>query len=414
MRILVDPIKISYQNIVSSKFRSFLTMLGIIIGISSVIIVMSIGRSAQLLILNQVKGIGSNLVGILPGASDEKGPPAIVYGIVTTTLKESDMKAIKNKNNAPDVEEACGYVTGTASAKSKKESAQISYQGVSSSLIKVEKTEVEEGRFFLPEEDNNLARVAVLGQTKAKDLFPNENPVGQKIIIKDLSFVVVGIMKKRGTGGFSNSDEIIYIPLLTAQKMLLGIDYLTFIRAKIKEGANIDQSIIDIRKTLRERHSIKDEASDDFSVRSTAQALSLLENVTNVLKYFLTSIAAISLLVGGIGIMNIMLISVKQRIWEIGLRKAVGARKKDVVLQFLIESIFLTLLGGILGILTGVFVSYLAAIVIQRLGYDWQFIISYQSIFLASTISILIGVVFGIYPSLKAGKVSPMEALRYE
>ena len=413
-RILLDPIKISYQNLISAKFRSFLTMLGIIIGVSSVIIVMSIGRSAQLLILNQVKGIGSNLIGVLPGASDEKGPPAIVFGVVTTTLTYEDMLALKAKNNTPDILDATAYVSGTATAKSKDLVSQVSYQGVTASLLNVEKTEISQGRFFLRQEDTNLSRVLVLGETRAKDLFPNQDPIGQQVTIKDLNFTVIGVLKKRGSSGLSNSDELVYMPLFTAQKMLLGINYLTFIRAKVRDNANINQSIIDIQKTLRERHKIDETASDDFSVRSTAQALSMLETVTNVLKYFLTSIAAISLVVGGIGIMNIMLISVKQRIWEIGLRKAVGAKRGDIILQFLIESIFITITGGTIGIIFGTFFSYLASVVIVRLGYDWQFVISYQSIFLAAFIAVLIGLIFGVYPAKKAGKVSPMEALRYE
>ncbi len=413
-RILFDPIKISYHNIATSKFRSFLTMLGIIIGVSSVIVVMSIGGSAQLLILDQVKGIGSNLVGVLPGASDEKGPPAMALGIVTTTLKYEDMLALKEKRNVPDIEEATAYVTGTAITKNKDKISQTNYQGVTANILDVEKIEVENGRFLLPQEDTNLSRVAVLGYTKAQDLFPNSNPVGKQVIIKDLNFTVVGTLKKRGSSGISNSDELIYLPLFTAQKMLLGIDYLNFIRAKIKDENSLNQAIDDIKKTLRERHKIKNPSDDDFSVRSTAQALSMLQTITNVLKYFLTSIASISLLVGGIGIMNIMLISVKQRIWEIGLRKAVGAKKIDVILQFLIESIFITLLGGILGIIFGIAISYLISIIIVKLGYNWQFTLSFQSMLLATGIAVLIGTVFGMYPAKKAGKVSPMEALRYE
>ena len=414
MRFLIDPIRVSYHNLNSAKFRSFLTMLGIIIGVASVIIVTSIGSSAQGLILDQIKGMGSNLIGILPGASEEKGPPATAFGITITTLKYKDYEALLNKKKVPNVTSVAAYVTGTTLVKSATETKQVNYQGVTASLIDVENIEVGEGRFFMKQEDASLVRTAVLGNTIAKDLFPNVDPIGKNITVKDQLFTVVGVLKKRGSSGFSNTDEEMYLPLSSAQKFILGIDYLNFIRAEADQDVNIDRAIADIKATLREQHNIKNLDDDDFSVRSTAQALSVLSNVTDVLKYFLTGIAAISLLVGGVGIMNILLVSVKQRIWEIGLRKAVGAKRRDIILQFLIESIFITFSGGAVGIIFGGVIAYLASLVIVYVGYDWQFTLSVQSIFLATAIAIAIGIVFGMYPARKAGKVSPMEALRYE
>jgi ABC-type antimicrobial peptide transport system permease subunit len=413
MRVILDPIKISYHNLNGAKFRSFLTMLGIIIGVSSVIVVMSIGGSAQKLILGQIKSVGSNLLGILPGASEEKGPPATALGITITSLKYKDYEALINQNKVPDVLDAAAYVTGTALVKSSTETRQVNYQGVTASLINVENVSVNQGRFFLKQEDTNLSRVAVLGYNTAQDLFPNADPIGKDIVLKDQSFTVVGVMKKRGSSGFSNTDEEMFIPLYTAQKILLGIDHLSFVRAKVANEANIERAIADVKATLREQHGIKD-LDDDFSVRSTVQALEILTTITDVLKYFLTSIAAISLLVGGVGIMNIMLVSVKQRIWEIGLRQAVGAKKSDIILQFLIESVFITFSGGIAGIILGAMVSFLASLIIRHLGYDWQFSLPIQSVLLAAGIAIAIGLIFGMYPARKAGRVSPMEALRYE
>jgi ABC-type antimicrobial peptide transport system permease subunit len=411
---VIDPIKISYKNITAAKGRSFLTMLGIIIGVSSVIIVMAIGASAQGLILDQVKSIGSNLVGILPGASEEKGPPATLFGTIITTLKYEDLQAILKKSNAPDVTNASGYVTGSAIAKRQENSFAVSFQGVSSDLPNVENIKVAEGRFFLPEEETDLSRAAVLGADRVKDFFPNENPIGKTLTIKDLNFTVVGVLEKKGSSGFSNTDQAIFIPLWTAQKQLLGIDYLNFIRAKVGNADNLDQAVSDIRATLRSRHNIKDPSDDDFTVRDTQQALSMLTDITNVLKYFLTSIAAISLLVGGVGIMNIMLIAVNQRIREIGLRKAVGARNMHIIWQFLIEAVAITLAGGILGIMLGIFVAYLAAVIIRALGNNWDFIITWQSVAVATAVAIFVGIIFGMYPARKAAKVSPMEALRYE
>lgn len=411
---LLNPIKISYKNLLSAKLRSFLTILGIIIGVASVIVVMAIGASAQSLILDQVKGIGSNLIGILPGASEEKGPPASALGIITTTLKYRDMEAILEKKNVPNIADASGYVTGIATVKSQSDSFETNFQGVNSSLVNVEKSEVENGRFFIKEEDTNLSRVAVLGSKWANKLFPNEDPIGKTITLKNFNFTVIGVLEERGSVAFSNPDELVYIPLFTAQKELLGIDYLNLIRAKIDSAENISLAVNDIKLTLRDQHKIKDSKDDDFSVRDTEEALSLLTNVTNVLKYFLAAIAAISLLVGGVGVMNIMLISVNQRIREIGLRKAVGAKNTHIVWQFLIESATITFWGGIIGIILGVSISFLAAIVIKNLGYNWEFIVTLKSIILATFVTVLIGLIFGMYPARKASRVSPMEALRYE
>jgi len=411
---LLDPIKISYKNILAAKFRSFLTVLGIVIGVASVIIVMAIGASAQALILDQVTGIGSNLVGVLPGGSEEKGPPATVFGAIITTLKYDDLKALLSKGNVPDAAGGSGYVTGSATAKYQDNNFSVTYQGVSSDLPDVENLKVAEGRFFMPEEETNLSRVVVLGADRVGDFFPNIDPIGKTLTIKNLNFTVVGVLEKKGASAFSNTDQTLYVPLFTAQKLLLGIDYLNFIRIKVDSPQNVAEAVADIKTTLRHQHNIKDSADDDFSVRDTAQALSTLTTVTDVLKYFLSSIAGISLLVGGVGVMNIMLVAVNQRIREIGLRKAVGARNDHIIWQFLIEAIFITLIGGFLGIVVGIGVAYLAAIIIQYLGNNWQFIITWQSIAIATSVTFAVGIIFGMYPARKAARVSPMEALRYE
>lgn len=409
-----NSLKISYHNLSSAKFRSFLTMLGIIIGVAAVIIVMSIGASAQALILDQVKGVGSNLVAVLPGASSKNGPPAAVFGVVTTTLKYEDLKSLAEKKRAPNVTGVAGYVTGSTELRAKNYSSQTKYQGVTANLIDVEKIEIEKGRFFTVDEETNLSRVIVLGYSQAKNLFPNDNPIGKSVVLKNLNFTVIGTIEKRGSVAFGSPDDEVYVPLFTAQKAMLNIDYLNLIRAKVDRVENIKRSVSDIEIILRERHSIKNSKDDDFSVRDTAQALEMLMNITNVLKYFLVSIATISLIVGGIGVMNIMLISVHQRIREVGLRIAVGAKKVNIISQFLVESIFITLAGGALGIIIGIGISYIASIVIAQIGYSWDFIISFQSIILGALITIFIGIIFGVYPALKASRVSPMEALRYE
>ncbi|NTW15411.1 MAG: FtsX-like permease family protein [Candidatus Moranbacteria bacterium] len=409
-----DPIKIALRSLRAAKLRFFLTVLGVVIGVAAVILVMSIGASAQALILSQVEKVGSNLVGILPGASEENGPPASAMGIVTTTLKNGDLKALRQKANVPDLVAASGYVSGSAVVESSGESFVTSYQGVSPDAVSIENMEVSEGRFFFLEEEEDLSRVAVLGSTRADELFPNGGALGSTLVIKDIPFRVVGVLAARGSSTFSNPDNLVYVPLATAQKTLLGIDYLNFARAKIDDTSHIDRAMEDIATLLRDRHDLEDGEESDFSVRSTAQALEVLGNVTNVLTYFLTAIASISLLVGGIGIMNSMLIAVNQRIREVGLRKAVGARPRHIMTQFLIESAFIAGLGGAAGVAFGILVAYLASVIIPRLGYEWEFIVPVSSVLIGLAVSLSVGFVFGLFPAWRASRIPPIEALRYE
>jgi putative ABC transport system permease protein len=413
---LSDPIKISYKNLLAAKFRSFLTILGIIIGVASVIIIMAIGQSAQALILDQVSGIGSNLIGILPGASDEKGPPAAAMGIKVTTLKYDDLEALRNGKNVPEVADASGYVMGSEQAVYGGNNLVASFTGTTASYINVENSEIASGRFINKDEETNMARVAVIGKNIVRDLFSGQDPLGKQIRIKDQNFTVIGVFKEKGGGGFgtSSSDDSIFVPLKTAQKLLLGIDYIAFIRVKARSADLIPYAIANVKSTLRERHNIKSPTDDDFSVRDQAQALLMIKNITNILRYFLLAIGTISLIVGGVGIMNTMLIVVNQRIREVGLRKAIGAKNSDIMTQFLVESSAISFFGGLFGIIFGILMSFIAAIIMQALQYKWPFLISWQSIVLATLVSIIIGIIFGIYPARKASRISPMEALRYE
>lgn len=399
-----------------AKLRSFLTILGIVIGVAAVIIIMAIGQSAQYLILDQLKGMGSNLIGVLPGASDEKGPPATAMGITIDTLKYEDMLAIRDSNRVPEIENAAAYVMGTTTIDRGNTSYTKSFVGTTASYINVESAEVEEGRFFTEEEERNLARVAVIGPILAEDLFNGENSIGQKIKIKDQIYTIIGVFKERGTAAFgmSSQDDSVYIPLKTAQKLVMGINHLAFIRAKVINSDVIPIAIENIKTTLRERHNIKDPSKDDFSVRDQATAIKMIGSITDVLRYFLLAVGSMSLVVGGVGIMNIMLIAVNQRIREVGLRKAVGAKSKDVLFQFILESASVAFFGGVIGIICGILISFVVAKAVQMFGYNWPFFISITSIFVATVVSISIGIVFGIYPARKASRISPMEALRYE
>jgi putative ABC transport system permease protein len=250
----------------------------------------------------------------------------------------------------------------------------------------------------------------------AMDLFGNDDPLGKTLKMKEQNFNVIGVFKERGSSAFGmgNQDDSIFVPLKTGQKILLGINYLTFARLKVKSPSLIPAAIANAKVTLRERHHIKDPAKDDFSIRDQASALEVVTNITNILRYFLLAIGTVSLIVGGVGIMNVMLIAVNQRVKEVGLRKAIGARNAEIILQFLIESATIASLGGIIGIMVGILLAFVASIIIQALGYYWPLIISPMSVLIAFGVSALIGIVFGIYPARKASRISPMEALRYE
>ncbi len=397
----------------ANKVRSFLTMLGIVIGIMSVIVVLSVGAGAQSLILNQIKSVGSDLIGVLPGKSDDNGPPASVYGSVITTLKYQDVQKLADGEN-PHIVAASVYVKGVDTVSHEDTNVDTTFVGTNADYTTVESTSVEQGRFFDKSEEQTMARVAVLGYGVAKDLFGDVNPVGKRIKIKKISFRVIGVMKERGVSGFENQDDQLFIPISTAQKVMLGIDYLSFIRLKVDNADNLDEVVDYTTTRLRELHNIDDPEKDDFSVRSMAQGIETFTSITNALTIFLTFIAAIALLVGGIGIMNIMLAAVEERTREIGLRKAIGAKNRYIISQFLVETVFITFLGGIIGIALGILISFSVAKVAQYLGYDWNLVVSIPSIFLATFVSIAIGLIFGLVPARRAAHLNPIEALRYE
>jgi len=411
MNILL-PITTAWRALSANKNRALLTMLGIIIGIASVIVIFSVGKGAQSLIENQITSIGSNLIGVLPGAADDEGPPASVMGITITTLKNEDIEQVEK--DIPDIVAASGYVQGRGTMSWQNQKMDTNFTGVESDYLEVEDTEVGTGRFFTLDEDRGLARVAVLGSAVYDELFAGDSAIGKKIKIKKENFTVIGVMEERGVAAFTNQDRQVLIPLRTAQKIMLGIDYLSAARVRVADGANMESVAEQVRQVLRDQHNIDDPSEDDFSVRNSAQALELLGSLTGALSFFLAAIGAISLIVGGIGIMNIMLVSVNERVNEIGLRKAVGAKSHDIEMQFLIESVFLTILGAIIGIMIGTLLSGIIALVAHYLDYAWDFVISPFSVVISCTIAGLVGLAFGYYPARRAARLNPIEALRYE
>ncbi len=424
---MILTIKQTIKNLLARKGRSFLTMLGIIIGVAGVIIIISLGAGAQSLVLGQVNKLGSNLLSIQPGNSDPKGPPAQVFGIVVTTLINDDAVALRSPALVPHAQAVNALVRGGVSVTWQNKTVDTNFVGTDSGYKDVVNFSMESGAFMSESETDAGANVVVLGSTVSDALFKGSgiDPIGQVIKVKTakssseggsfgVPLRIIGVITERGSAFFQDQDDQIYIPLSIAQGQLLGVKHLQAINVKVDSANNIDQTIEDVTRVLMQRHHILIEENKDFTVRNQATAVGLLTNITNALSLFLTSMAAVSLVVGGIGILNIMLVTVAERTREIGLRKAVGATNKKILRQFLLESGTLTSIGGIIGIIVGVVISYLMAILMNKLGYDWDFVISITSVVLAVGVSILTGVVFGLYPSYKASKLDPIEALRYE
>ena len=417
---LKESIKISITALKANKIRSALTMLGIVIGIGAVILMMSLGKGAENLIVGQIQSLGSTSIYIEPGSFDSKGGTGFMESaleemtIKTLTLK--DVEAIR-KDSLVDMVYPMVYGVGRAVYQSEDE--KVTFLGITPEAYIMDDWHVTIGRDISDEEVKGMARVATLGYKIAQDLFGNEDPISKTIRIKKTNFKVIGVMEERGMEMFQNYDEYVYVPVTTAQKLLLGIDHVNAITVRAVNEDVVPQLMENIRLILREAHNIYnpegDLSKDDFKVMSQVEASDMMTQITGILTAFLSSIAAIALIVGGIGIMNIMLVSVTERTREIGLRKAVGARNKDILNQFLIESMTMTFFGGIIGFIDGILFSLLTSIVLsQVLNTSWSFVVPFGAVVLALGVAAIVGLAFGIYPAKKAAKLNPIEALRHE
>jgi putative ABC transport system permease protein len=411
--------KTAIVGLKTNKVRSFLTMLGVIIGIAAVVSTMSLGAGAENLIVGQIMSMGSNNIFIEPGSFDPK-EQSMMQSMTETmeikTMKLSDAEAIEK---LPTIKQTAPMVMGTGRVLHQGVDKKATFIGTTPAALKIDETKTILGREMTDLDVKSNARVALLGYQVSKDLFGDENPIGEKIRIQKTNFQVIGVLEEIGNQMFFSFDDIVYVPITTAQSFLLGGDHINQIIAQAESEEVLEEATENIRILLRERHNIYnpegDPVKDDFKVMSQKEAADMLKMVTGIFTLFLSSVAAIALVVGGIGIMNIMLVSVTERTKEIGLRKALGAKKKDVLLQFLMEAITLTLVGGIIGIISGVILSFVGGLVLGRmLGSSWGFFISWEAIILGFGVASIVGLVFGIYPAKKASKLSPIEALRYE
>jgi len=413
-------IKHAFKNVFiglkTNKSRSFLTVLGIVIGITSIILIMSIGQSAKDLILNEIKAMGGNFVSINPG-KEMKGPQDIAGMMNNDSLKDRDVRALKDKNNVPDLEDITPVVMVPGSVSYGGETYTPTIMGWTADwMAKLYDIYPEKGEYFTEDDIKSLSAVAVIGEKVREELFGHAEAIGEKIKIKDKYFRVVAILSSKGqVSSFMDANKLVIIPYTTAQKYLLGNDYYPEIHVMAKDESLVPGMVKDIEITLRDLHNIDNPEDDDFQITTSEEMIDMISLITGILTILLTSVAAISLVVGGVGIMNIMLVSVTEKTREIGLRKALGAREKDILIHFLIESVVLTFMGGIIGISLGILFSYLTALVLsQQVSQNWQFAISIPAILLGIGVAGSVGLIFGLYPAKKASLKSPIEALRYE
>jgi len=396
-----------------NKSRSFLTILGIVIGITAIILVMSLGQGAQNLILAQIQGIGSKVIAIAPGRQP-KGPSDFI-STFTDSLKQKDLEALNKKANVPHLAGVMPLVFGSETMAFENLTYRPTIYGVTSFFAKIYDIYPDQGRIFSDDEVQSYADVAVIGSKVKNELFGSADALGQKVKIKGRNFKIIGILSKKGQMSFVNFDDAAIVPFTTAQQYIFGIRYFNRIIAEADSESTVNETVDDIKITLRNSHNITDPNKDDFFVETQADAIKSVSTITNVLTYFLAAVAAISLLVGGIGIMNIMLVSVTERTREIGLRKALGATEKNILNQFLLEAVLLTAAGGIIGIILGASFSFLTSLALSKvLALNWKFNFPIPAALLGLGVAAAIGLIFGLYPARKAAKKNPIEALRYE
>ena len=401
--LILDLFKMAIRSLISHKLRTFLTALGIIIGVASVISMISIGEGARQQTLSTISKFGTNIITIKPG---NKNSRHVSTGKVDTLMLKD---ATFIEQNVPLITGVVAQVYGSAQLKFGNKNTNTTVRGTGKNYRRIANFKMQKGRYFNQQEINVAKRVCILGATVVKNLFAEANPLGETIKVDGKNFMVIGITEPKGALSWFDPDDQIFIPVTTAQKRVFGMNHIQSIDVQASKIEDLEFIKEDITQVLRIRHNIANGKENDFYVQNSSQWLNSWGDAAKTFTYLLGGIAAISLMVGGIGIMNIMLVSVTERTREIGIRKAIGAKKKEILEQFLIESVLISFLGGGAGVLLGMGISE----IVSNIG-EWETIVSTQSILLAFGFSVGIGMFFGFYPANKAANMNPIEALRYE
>ena len=400
------------RGLSSQLTRSALTILGIVIGVAAIIVIMSLGQGAQELILDQVSGLGPETVILRPGEDSTD----ITSALFTRSITKQDVELLERKENVPNLKSVAPSVLVPEPVEHRGEKFKALVFGGSASFITdILELDLASGNIFLNEEIDQNARVALIGDTIKEDVFGNGKAVGENIRIKDRNFEIIGVFEDTADIGPLAVNEMVIIPYTTAQTYITGNNYYNEVMIRADAAENVEKMAYDIRLTMRDAHDIGFGDEDDFNIQTQEDVIGRIETVVDIFTAFLTAVVSISLVVGGIGIMNIMLVSVSERTKEIGLRKALGARSRDILSHFLTEATILTSIGGIIGVIFGTLVSVIVANVLARtIAEDWTFIFPIFGAFLGVGVSVAVGLIFGIYPAYQASKKSPIEALRYE
>jgi len=410
--LLKHRVKTAYKGLTTNRSRSLLTILGIVIGITAIIIVMSIGQGAKNLVLGEIEGLGATTISIDPGKRPQ-GPSGFAE-VYTDSLKQKDVDALKDSANVQGLRDISPNIIYPSPITYEGEVTRATIYGSSETMADMLAISPSEGEMFYEEDVRQHARVIVLGYKIKEDLFGLSDAVGESVRIKDQSFRVIGVFPK-STSALLSVDNAAIVPYTTAQQYLTGTDYFNGIMLRADNEQVVNRVVYDVEATLRESHDIDDPKDDDFYVSTPEDAAAIINTITGVLTALLGSVAGISLVVGGIGIMNIMLVSVSERTREIGLRKALGATDSDILTQFLFESVMLTGFGGVIGIALGAALSYAGAFILSAtVASGWEFAFPLSAAAIGIAVSAAIGLIFGIYPAQSAAKKSPMEALRHE
>ena len=401
-----NSVKIALSALKRNKFRAFLTMLGIIIGVASVIVMLAIGQGSKKSIQDQMSGMGTNLIFAMPGAEQKGG--VRMGNSDAKNLKLTDIEAIER--NCPAISDVSPEVRSSGQAVVGNQNWPTTIYGVNTKYFNIRKYTIGSGRGFSDSEIQSYAKVCLVGQTIVENLFGKTDPIGQTIRYKNIPLLIIGVLGEKGENGMGqDQDDLIMAPYTTVQKRILAITHIQSIAASAASEELNDAAITQITESLRSSHKLKASEEDDFQVRSQAEMVQMFSSISDIMTALLGAISGISLLVGGNGIMNIMYVSVTERTREIGLRLSVGGRGNDILMQFLIESILLSVFGGIIGITLGIVATSVTASIMS-----WPVVISTFSVVMAFLVCSAIGIFFGWYPARKAAGLNPIDALRYE